>query len=138
MKNKPLIVLFLCGILIASLMTCMSNFPNGDDIQNSKIAYVVYEEGGPVIHVMAPDGSQKIRLVRGAAPCWSPDGSRIVFSARVDGNRDIYIMDADGSHVTRLTIHPASDGGPSWSPDGTMIAFESDRSGSSQVWRTNV
>ncbi len=139
MKNKPLIVLLLCGILIASLMTCMRNLPDGSqDLQNSKIVYVVYEEGGPVIHVMASDGSQKVRLVRGAAPCWSPDGSRIAFSARVDGNRDIYLMNADGSHVTQLTTHPASDGGPSWSPDGTMIAFESNRSGSSQVWRTNV
>lgn len=139
MKNKPRVGFFLCSILIASLMTCTSNLPTGDDdIQNSKIAYVVYEEEGPVIYVMAPDGSQKVRLGQGAAPCWSPDGIKIAFSARVDGNRDIYFMDADGSNMTRLTTHPASDGGPSWSPDGSMIAFESNRSGSSQVWRTNV
>jgi len=139
MKNKPLVVLILCSILIVSLMACMSNLSNGSqDIQNSKIAYVVYEEGGPVVYVMAPDGSQKIRLVKGAAPCWSPDGVRIAFSARIDGNRDIYFMDTDGTNVMRLTTHPASDGGPSWSPDGSMIAFESNRSGSSQVWRTNV
>jgi Tol biopolymer transport system component len=40
---------------------------------------------------------------------------------------EIYVMNADGSHVTRLTDNTASDGDPSWSPDGTKIAFDSNR-----------
>jgi TolB protein len=47
-------------------------------------------------------------------------------------------MNADGTDITRLTTHPAEDVYPSWSPDGSMIAFNSERSGSSQIWRTNV
>ena len=41
-------------------------------------------------------------------PAWSPDGRRIAFDSQRDGNREIYVMDADGSGVTRLTDHGAS------------------------------
>ena len=43
------------------------------------------------------------------APAWSPDGSRIVFHSDRTGGRDIYVMNADGSGVRRLTDDPASD-----------------------------
>ncbi len=60
-------------------------------------------------------------------PAYSPDGSRIVFSSDRDGNREIYVMRADGTGVRRLTSHPAWDGHPYWSADGTRILFESTR-----------
>lgn len=68
-------------------------------------------------------------------PAWSPDGTRIAFSA-VDGtgNRDIYVMNADGTEITRITEDPAIDYMPSWSPDGGSIAFSSDRSGNYDIW----
>jgi Tol biopolymer transport system component len=43
---------------------------------------------------------------------------------------EIYVMNADGSHRTRLTNNPAFDSDPSWSPDGKRIAFVSFRDGS--------
>ena len=38
-------------------------------------------------------------------PSWSPDGSKIVFSSDMDGqfNFDLYVMDSDGTNITRLT-----------------------------------
>jgi TolB protein len=36
---------------------------------------------------------------------------------------DIYVMNADGSGITRLTTDPAAEWNPVWSPDGTQIAF---------------
>ena len=53
------------------------------------------------------------------APTWSPDGSRVAFESRRDGNYEIYVMDADGSDEERLTNNSASDRRPIWSPDGT-------------------
>ncbi len=64
----------------------------------------------------------------------SPGGPRIVFVSDRDGNEEIYVMNADGSGVTRLTHNPAYDGGPSWSPDGTRIAFDSERDGNYDIY----
>ena len=52
----------------------------------------------------------------------APDG-RIVFGSQREGDFDIYVMDADGSDVTRLTDRYGYDGGPWWSPDGKRIAW---------------
>lgn len=56
-------------------------------------------------------------------PAWSPDGQRIAFSKCQQAVCDIYIGNADGSGVTRLTTI-GSAYYPSWSPDGYWIAFE--------------
>jgi Tol biopolymer transport system component len=64
-----------------------------------------------------------------AEPRWSPDGSRIAFVmsprghlTRYAGDGDIYVMNADGSHLLRLTggLYASS---PAWSPDGSRIVF---------------
>ena len=58
------------------------------------------------------------------APVWSPDGRRIAFTSRRDGNSEVYVVNADGSGQRRLTRNFAGDFGPTWSPDGQKIAFE--------------
>ena len=48
---------------------------------------------------------------------------KIVFVSERDGNREIYVMNPDGSTQTRLTNDPRKDDFPVWSPDGKTIAF---------------
>jgi len=93
---------------------------------HSKIAF----ERGHEIFVMNPNGSAHVNLTNhpaeDAQPTWSPDGTKIAFTSDRDWlghGPDIYVMNADGSDVTRLT-GVGIDHSPAWSPDGTQIAYE--------------
>lgn len=61
-------------------------------------------------------------------------GDRVAFMSSREGNWEIYIVNLDGSGLTRLTNNAAHDGLPTWSPDGKTIAFVSDQGGGWAVW----
>lgn len=70
---------------------------------------------------------------RHIAPAFSPDGSKIAFSAQRRGNAsNLWIADADGGNLNQIT----TEGGrfPSWYPDGKQLAFLSDRQGQRKFW----
>lgn len=60
-------------------------------------------------------------------PRWSPDGRRIAFRSNRSGSFNLYVMDADGGNVTRVTEHGGNDFDPSWLPDGQSLVHSSDR-----------
>lgn len=72
------------------------------------------------------------------SPAWSPDSTRLAFYSERDGNAEIYVMNADGTGVTRLTDSGADEGYPAWSPDGRTISFDSDRDGNFDVFAMNA
>ena len=57
----------------------------------------------------------------------APTTAKIAFMTARDGNRDIYLMNPDGSKMERITRHRAMDVSPRWSPTGEQILFASDR-----------
>ncbi len=61
-------------------------------------------------------------------PAWSPDGKQLVFTGYDGGISDLFVVNADGSNLHRLTNDKYADLEPSWSPDGKTIAFVTDRS----------
>jgi len=74
----------------------------------------------------------------------SPDGMHIALRATTytlsegKSNADIYIINADGSHLRRMTTSDKSDSHPRWSPDGRSLLFVSTRKDGPQVWRIPV
>lgn len=56
-------------------------------------------------------------------PVWSPDGSKIAYTADPKGNYDIFIMEADGSGIRAVTTSPKDETEPSWYPDGEKLNF---------------
>ena len=96
--------------------------PNAD-----RIVFAVHIDvgNGPVpapVGVANPDGSGATALTGNICPsdpAWSPDASRIAFAAggaACGGDREIYVMNADGSNLTQLTDNTYDDSAPSWQP----------------------
>jgi Tol biopolymer transport system component len=60
-------------------------------------------------------------------PSWSPDMKKIAFAGEPQSHSEIFVMDADGSHITQLTHTGGDDSHPHWSADGSRIMFNSSR-----------
>lgn len=106
----------------------------------SRVAFDAYFGDHVGISTADPSGTSVTHLTiatNDVWPSWSPDGTMIAFaSTRYDPSidacptgidlrcrTDIYVMNSDGSGVTRLTTDPAPEWDPVWSPDGMQIAF---------------
>ena len=61
----------------------------------------------------------------------APTTPKILFTSARDGNREVYMMNPDGSEPVNLTQHPSGDMNAVWSPTGEQILFVSDRQGAS-------
>jgi TolB protein len=118
--------------------------PNGKRIVFNEVR-VVDGPDGPIeqgaLFTVAPDGSKLRRItpweIYAADADWSPDGKRIVFSARLAENdfiQSVMTVDADGRNLKLLTRGDQARGegaefryqesfNPAWSPDGTRIIF---------------
>ena len=69
---------------------------------------------------------------------YSPDGTRFAFASDRGGQFDLFVADADGSNLQRVTDSPESEHLPAWTPDGQRLVYESDLSGSAQIWIVDV
>ena len=67
----------------------------------------------------------------------APTTPKILFTSARDGNREVYIMNPDGSEQVRLTQHPKNDLQAVWSPTGEKILFVSDRGGRRDLYTMN-
>lgn len=111
-----------------------------------RIAYSQNERSTSVLAVMdlAPDAKETIvwrggRYDQVHQPAWSPDGTRIAFSAwRSGGLRDILVVDVATGKVDEITRDRALDMQPEWSPDGSVIYFASDRTGIANIYAFDI
>ncbi len=106
------------------------------------LAFTAQREGKDVLYLLdIPSRNVRKRLDLNVdavtAPAYSPDDKKIVFSGTVGGVTDLYVVDADGSNLTKLTNDIFGDLQPSWSPDGKKIAFATDRAPPTDLARLN-
>lgn len=118
-----------------------------------RIAFSSSREGRTKIYSMNIDGTDTKRLTNppqgdDSFPAWSWDGTKIAFSSTRDDpacgasglfcKNEIYVMNADGSDVRRITLNAADDYYPTWAPDGRRLAFVSERDGRAQIYAMNI
>jgi tricorn protease len=126
---KPLsIAVFACLLLplpaSAQIDARMLRYPA---VSRDRIAFVyagdvwtVPRSGGTAVRLTSSPGEELF-------PRFSPDGTRVAYSADYDGNTDVYVVATTGGEPVRLTYHPMADRVIGWHPDGRRVLFASGR-----------
>lgn len=84
--------------------------------------YVMRADGTGVMKITSPSGTNDL------SPSWSPSGRQIAFvrqSAQPRGylTGQVFVVNADGRGLRRISGEPGEYSGLSWSPDGTSFAY---------------
>ena len=133
-RGVVLSVALSIAVLISSASSALAGAANG------RIAFSSDRSGVFAIWTINPDGTGATQLTHHGTniqdwwPVESPDGRRIAFTRylrtdKTPGSQALYIMNADGSNLQRLSTggNGTDDNLADFSPDGTKIAFVSDR-----------
>ena len=119
-----LIVLMAAATAQAQIDARMFRYPT---VSATHIAFVyagdiwiVPKAGGLATRLTSAPGEELF-------PRFSPDGSKIAFSANYDGNLDAYVVPTMGGEPVRLTYHPMDDRVVGWHPDGKRVLIASSR-----------
>jgi Tol biopolymer transport system component len=102
--------------------------PNGNDVAFISTFRSPSDSYCSDLFIVNVDGSNLRQLTHLEAPslispAWSPDGSKMAFSYRENDTYAIYVMNSDGSNISRLTSPTSHAIFPRWSPDGMQIVF---------------
>jgi len=105
----------------------------------TRIAYVSFEQRRSIVYLHnLLDGTRSVLANyegSNSAPAWMPDSQRLGVVLSKDGVAQLYVIEADGKGLQRLSYSNAIDTEPSFSPDGKWVVFTSDRGGSPQIYR---
>jgi TolB protein len=89
--------------------------------------YCSYKLGNSAIfsHDLSTGARRTVAWYGGSSisPAVSPDGRKVAMVLSKDGWTDLYVADADGGNLRRLTKSPDDESSPCWSPDGQWICY---------------
>lgn len=109
---------------------------------SSSVVFTSYRQKKPFLFRSSAGGEPTLLLAKGAMVTganFTQDGKRLAVSVSEGENAEIYVANADGSGVTKVTDTKFFlNTSPSWSPDGKRIAFVSNRAGNPQIYVMNA
>lgn len=95
-----------------------------DISSKGEIAYSQNTTNGTLIQLINLENNYHLELIQGDEINWSPDGSKIIFTAKDRSNiRSIFIINKNGSNLVQLTSFTEDVSSPCFSPDGNWICF---------------
>jgi TolB protein len=108
---------------------------------NSRIAFASLAHQGWAVRMYSLDLGRMVSFPAGTAggsnqsPAWSGDGTKIAFSSARTGDSAIWVADAGGGDLHRLTNFAGPDVSPSWNPrTNAQLAWVSGRTGLPQIY----
>lgn len=113
----------------------------------ARVAFTCYARSGGVMSAQiclhSMETAKPVAFVRyrgtNSAPAWSPDGSKLIFMSSMHGDPELFMIDANGGNLRRITYAAGADTSPAWNPKtGQRIAFVSDRGGIPQLYLMNA
>ena len=114
----------------------------------SRMAFVSDRDGRPTLYIRDLKTEEDTRIIfvgkYNTCPRWSPDGKKLVFQGYLKGHFDVFVVDASGKNLQKITRAKnlagvwANNESPDFSPDGKQIIFTSDRTGYNQLYIIDV
>jgi TolB protein len=118
--------------------TCLSPRISPD---NSRLAFASLGRDGWSIRMYSLELGRAVSFSAGTAggsnqsPAWSSDGSKIAFSSSRSGDPEIWVSDASGSNLHKITSFRGPDVSPTWNPrTNAQLAWVSGRTGLPQIY----
>ena len=116
---------------------------------SNKIAFVSNKDGSPKIYVMdIPEANAKLKDIHpeliskrcreNSAPCWSPDGKKIAYSAKSNGARQIWIYDLESGQERQLTDGKGDKENPVWAANSLHLLFNSTKDEATSLYLVNL
>jgi TolB protein len=111
---------------------------------NSRIAFATLGRDGWAVRMYSLDLGRLVSFPAGTAgggnqsPAWSSDGAKIAFSSSRSGDPEIWVCDASGANLHKITSFKGPDVAPTWNPrTNAQIAWVSGRTGLPQIYTMN-
>jgi TolB protein len=112
---------------------------------NSRLAFASLGREGWTIRMFSFDLNRYVAFPAGSeggsnqSPAWSADGSKVAFSSARSGNPEIWLADASGGNLHKLTSFKGPNIGPTFNPrTGAQIAWVSGRTGEPQIYTMDI